>query len=328
MASVAVLVLVVAAVGLLLAMLIAAAMAMTLLCPQRMTDGRAAWLLKRTSPDDLGLPFVVQEWRVRDQRTGRPLNIAGWWIPAKSTSDKTAVLIHGYGDAKVGAIAWAPLMRHLGFNVLAIDLRAHGQSQGRYTTAGCWERFDVMQVLDQELAQRPEAMRRVVLLGVSLGAAVAAGVGEMRDDLVAVILECPYSSFRHAIHSHAQRSGMPGPWFQRAAVWLAQRIAHADFDALAPVRTIGRVRCPVMVIQSGDDPLVTPGDAAEIEAAVRSRPVEAGPNVFWPVPAARHVMAMSAYPDDYREQVQAFVVAVLAKQTLDQTAPAAVPCHP
>jgi fermentation-respiration switch protein FrsA (DUF1100 family) len=279
-----------------------------------MSDGRAAWLLKRITPHELGLVYLTREWTVRDQRTGRRIKIAGWWIPAEGTADKTAVLIHGYGDAKVGGIAWAPLLRELGFNVLAIDLRAHGQSEGRFSTAGCWERFDITQVLDQELAERPEAMRRIVVLGVSLGAAVTAGVAEMRDDLSAAILECPYSSYRRAIGSHAERSGMPGRSFQTAAVWLAERIARADFDALAPVRTIGRMRCPVMVIQSGDDPLVTENDAAEIEAAVRSRPAEAGPNVFWPVPEARHVMAMNSFPDDYREQVGAFLAAALSRR--------------
>lgn len=314
MASVELLALVVVAFGLLLGVMIVAAMALTLLTPQRMSDGRAAWILKRTSPHDLGMAFLDQEWTIRDQRTGRPVKITGWWIPAEPIAEKTALVIHGYGDAKVGGIAWAPLLRELGFNVLAIDLRAHGKSEGHYSTAACWERFDVTQVLDQVLAERPEAMRRVVVLGVSLGAAVAAAMAEMRDDLSATIMECPYRSYRQAIRSHAERSGLPGRLFQNAAVRLAERIAHADFDALAPVRTIGRMKCPVMVIQSGDDPLVTEADAAEIEAAVRSRPAESGPNVYWAVPEARHVMAMSAFPDDYREQVEMFLTAALAKR--------------
>jgi pimeloyl-ACP methyl ester carboxylesterase len=307
--------------GLLLAVMLVVAMAFTLLMPQRMTDGRAAWILKRTSPHDLGLAFVDQRWTVREQRTGRPMTIAGWWIPTVPESDKTAVVIHGYGDAKVGGIAWAPLLRELGFNVLAIDLRAHGQSEGLYSTAACWERFDVTQVLDQVLAERPEATRRVVVLGVSLGAAVSAAVAGMRDDVSATILECPYSSYRRAIRSHAERSGMPGRMFQRAATRLAEWIARADFDSMSPVKTIGGMKCPVMVIQSGDDPLVTSEDAAQIEAAVRARPAESGPNVYWAVPTARHVMAMSSFPDDYKEQVAAFLSAAMGKRPSAAAAP-------
>ncbi len=320
MASEVVLALVVIAFGLLLTALLIAAMAIALLRPERMSNGRAAWLLKRISPHDLALPFVDQQWTVRDERTGAALNMTGWWIPAASTSDKTAMILHGYGDAKVGGIAWAPLLREMGFNVLAVDLRAHGQSGGTFSTAGCWERFDIMQVLDQIIAERPESTRQMVMLGVSLGAAVTAAVTGMRNDIAAAILECPYASYRRAIRSHADRSGMPGHWLQHLAVGLAERFAHADFDALAPMKAIIEMKCPVMVIQSGDDALVVGKDAEDIEAAVRARPAQAGPNVFWQVPGARHVMGLTAFPDDYREQVSTFLAAALARREPTPTA--------
>src|SRR4051794_28209130 len=82
-------------------------MARMLLHPERMTDARAVCLLKRLSPADLGMPFEHLRFDVRDQQnpSGR-LPIAAWWIPNPNAAGKTVVLIHGYGDAKIGAIAW------------------------------------------------------------------------------------------------------------------------------------------------------------------------------------------------------------------------------
>src|SRR5258707_11879026 len=151
-------------------------MALSLLRPLRMTDGKATWVLQRISPGDLGLVFEDVHFIVRDERYGRRLRLAGWWIPAAQTSDRCVIFIHGYADAKVGAIAWAPVWHALGFNILALDLRAHGQSGGEQCTAGYFERHDVSQAIDQLRAERPLQTQRLVLFGISMGAAVAAAV--------------------------------------------------------------------------------------------------------------------------------------------------------
>src|SRR5205814_8004998 len=150
-------------------------MARMLLGPERMNDPRAAFVLKRLSPADLGMRFEPLKFRVRDEHTGGPLELAAWWIPCPdpSANGRCVILIHGYADAKVGAIAWAPVWHALGYHILALDLRAHGESGGDQCTAGYFERHDVNQVLDQVRAERPEETRTIVLFGISMGAAVA-----------------------------------------------------------------------------------------------------------------------------------------------------------
>jgi len=128
--------------AILLALVCAYMMALQMLQPPRMSEGKAFYVLKRLSPGDLGMGFEDVAFSVRDA-AGEAIRLSGWWIPCPASAGRCAILLHGYADAKVGGIAWAPLFISLGYNVLAIDLRAHGDSGGRYSTGGYFERDDL-----------------------------------------------------------------------------------------------------------------------------------------------------------------------------------------
>jgi pimeloyl-ACP methyl ester carboxylesterase len=288
------------------------AMAKVLLSPPRMTGGRALWILRRLSPSDLGLPSEDLTFVVRDERTNQNLKLAAWWIPGPTSSTRCVLIIHGYADSKLGGIAWAPTFRAMGYNVLAIDLRAHGESDGTQTTAGYFERHDVSQVIDQIRAQRPAVTRDLVLFGVSLGAAVAGATAALRDDVAAVIMDCPYSDYPTAAQTHGDALGMPGPLFQRAGIALAQRLSGADLYEFGPVRVIPTLRCPLMVIHATEDLFVAPKDMDAVEAVTKARPPELGPTVYWRVADTHHVLALRTDPGEFRRRVEAFLEDALA----------------
>jgi pimeloyl-ACP methyl ester carboxylesterase len=250
---------------------VVAGMALALLMPPRMTDGKAVWLLRRLSPGDLGLGFEDVAFSVRDDKTGQPMRIAGWWIPHPAAGGRCVVLLHGYADAKVGAIAWAPSWHALGFNVLAIDLRAHGESEGVHCTAGFWERHDVDQTIDRLRAQRPAGTRKIVLFGLNVGAAVAVATAAMRDDVAALVLVDPPADFPRAAMTQMDRAGAPGRIFQHAALAIAEWIARCDFSAVRPAALVRRVRCPILMIDVSCPPRDGVSIHPAMDQAIRAR---------------------------------------------------------
>jgi hypothetical protein len=282
-------------------------MALTLLRPPRMTDGKATIVLRRVSPGDLGLRFEETRFDVRDLRTNRTLSIAAWWIAHPAAQGRCVVLVHGYADGKVGAIAWAPMWHALGYNILAIDLRAHGYSGGTFSTAGYFERHDLNQVLDQLLAERPGEARQLVLFGVSLGAAVALATAQLRDDIDALVLECPYADYLHGVEAHAAVMQTPLPRFVPTAYRLAQRMSGARFDEVKPVDLLAQARVPTMVIEADADPFVPPGDRAAIEREMADRDARGHASVYWNVSEAAHVMGIVADAGEYARRIESFL---------------------
>jgi fermentation-respiration switch protein FrsA (DUF1100 family) len=88
----------------------------------------------------------------------------------------------------------------------------------------------------------------------------------------------------------------------RGAEW----ISGARFDAVRPVDLIERARCPLMIINSADDPFVSPADAAALDAAA-SRRGENLPTVLWRVDGAGHLAAVAGDPEEYRRRIHEFL---------------------
>jgi uncharacterized protein len=260
--------------------------------PPRMTEGKAVYLLGRLSPADLGMEFEDVKFHISEVGSSNKLFLAGWWIPCDSSA-KTVVMLHGFADAKIGAIAWSEPWRELGYNILAVDLRAHGESDGRLCTAGQLESSDILQLLDQLRAQHPDRAQRIVLFGVSLGAAVVAIVASQREDICAVVLDSPFSSYRDAVMTHAELLRQPAKLIAPAALSLVEKLTGARFDDIAPRRIVPRIKCPVLIIAGGKDSFFDP-------AAFDPRLVK----IF---PDAGHLLAYTSTPSEYRRTLKEFL---------------------
>ena len=281
------------------------ALARMLLAPPRMSDGKALYVLRRMSPGDLGLPFEPASFDLPATDHSAAIRIAAWWIEAPAASNKTVIIIHGYADAKVGALAWTPTWRELGYNALLIDLRAHGESGGTICTGGVLERDDLDAVLNQILVQRPDQMRELVLFGISLGGAVALAVAARRSDVDAVIADSVFADYASAATSHGKLIGAPLPGMLPLSIRWAEHLAGVRFADAAPVDSIKKCACPVMLIHGDADPFVPEDQALELGEALIKR--GNAMDDHWIVEGAGHVLSIAADAGAYRTRLNAFL---------------------
>ena len=86
--------------------------------------------------------------------TGDGVLLKGWWFRGEGRKRGTIVYLHGVGDNRGSSLGIAAHFVPKGFDVIAYDSRAHGESQGDACTYGYYERKDLSRVLDKVDASR------------------------------------------------------------------------------------------------------------------------------------------------------------------------------
>lgn len=82
---------------------------------------------------------------------------------------KWMILAHGIGTYSGGMLNYLYEADHKGYNVLAVDLRGCGMSEGRYTGLGWNEHYDIISWINYLVNLDPSS--KIALVGINLGAA-------------------------------------------------------------------------------------------------------------------------------------------------------------
>lgn len=121
------------------------------------------------------------------------LKLHGRYI--NNNSDKTIIFVHGYRATPLNDFSW-PIKRFYleGYNILYIDQRCHGESEGKYVTLGVKERIDVLYWVNY-INERFKP-KNIILHGMSMGcASVEMALSlDMPANVKAAILDCGFSS--------------------------------------------------------------------------------------------------------------------------------------
>jgi uncharacterized protein len=188
--------------------------------------------------------------------------LEGWTFPAAGTRRGTVVYLHGVADNRGSSLGAARRFVARGYDVVAYDSRAHGGSGGEACTYGFYEKQDLGRVLDG-IPAGP-----IIVIGSSLGAAVALQAAADDARISAVVAAEPFSDLRTIAAERA-------PWFfTRSALRDALALAGArggfDVDAVSPLVAVSRIRVPVLILHGAADVETSPDHSRRLFAALRA----------------------------------------------------------
>ncbi len=254
------------------------------------------------TPQDLGLRYQDVEVVADDG-----VKLRGWFIDVGS--EKTVIAIHGYTSSRWDETYMKPVIRILarnGFNVLAFDFRAHGESEGKYTTLGVRELIDYRGIISWLKSNYPDKAKKVGVIGYSMGGAVAIMLAATEDRVDAVVADSPYMDIIASGKRWIKRMGQPMRSLLLAVypfiVSFASRIAGIDTDELRIINYADRVKKPLLIIAGRRDDLVSINEINSFfqRAKTSGKPVE-----IW-ITDSPHVRTIVDEPEEYEKRIVSF----------------------
>lgn len=112
----------------------------------------------------------------------------------KNKSNVWVIVVHGYTSCAFSMLSYAKEFYDMGYNVLLIDLKSHGNSDGKYIGMGYSDRLDVLNFINNLI--KKERNCKIILYGISMGAStVMYTLGEkLPKNVVLAIEDCGFSS--------------------------------------------------------------------------------------------------------------------------------------
>lgn len=182
-------------------------------------------------PTDWGLAYENVELVTSDN-----IRLHGWYLPSKNAK-QVALFFHGNGGNISHRGDSLKIFHELGLNVLIIDYRGYGLSEGKLSEQGLYR--DAMAAWQYLVNKRGYKANDIILFGRSLGGSVATQLASQVKPRALIIESC-FSSVRDM----ASRM-MP----------LVSKLIYLRYS-LDTEHTISKVNLPVLVMHSPDDEII------------------------------------------------------------------------
>lgn len=191
--------------------------------------------------------------------SGDGLWLHAFYLRAEKPSDKLVIFHHGFTGGAMDNAAHAMFFHNLGYEVLLPELRAHGESEGKYVGFGILDRFDTLEWVRYSRKRFGSGVK-ILLHGTSMGAStalMALGLDEIQETVSAVIADCaftsPYEILAHVIKNDYHLP--PAPILKAAGI-LAKKDAGYSFDEYSTLDALRGNNVPVLFIHGREDTFV------------------------------------------------------------------------
>ncbi|MBE6608071.1 MAG: alpha/beta hydrolase [Ruminococcaceae bacterium] len=171
----------------------------------------------------------------------------------------TLLMFHGYRSSGINDFSCAAKFYYsLGFNLLIVDQRAHGRSEGKYIGFGATERFDCRTWADL-IYERYGKDLPILITGISMGGATVLMASSLKlpENVVAIISDSAFTSPADIL-SHVIRKNYhinPSVIMPFMNIW-SKILAKYSFYDVSTEDTMKETKIPILFIHGLSDDFV------------------------------------------------------------------------
>ena len=181
---------------------------------------------------------------------------------------------HGYRSSPlVDFSGGSELSLQLGHNLLLIDQRAHGKSQGRTICFGIKERLDLQKWVEYAVERFGKDVK-IMLYGVSMGGATVlmASSLPLPQNVKGIVADCPYSNAMDVILETAKEMPIPQFLVKPFVTLGAKLFGGFDINEIDAAQAVKDTKVPILIIHGDSDTLV-PAGMSEVPAKTNPKMV-------------------------------------------------------
>lgn len=235
--------------------------------------------------------------------------LTGYFFKAKKETPITVILIHGYGLSHKEMLYFADLYYNkYGFNVVAPDLRGHGESGGEYICLGIKDKEDILSWIEY-LKIITFDRCKIILHGVSMGAATALMTGAYNDlSVVGIIADCPFASAKEMVRGviKSKYRHLNRLLFFVVKFFTRLRCGYS-LDEGEVKGYVKVVNCPILYIHGEQDKFITPSNSYALYENTKS------PKDIYIAKEAGHAESVIKQNKEYLKRVDNFINLVNTK---------------
>ena len=212
------------------------------------------------------------------------------------------ILFHGYhGCAEQDLSGGVYRCQRLGHNVLIVDHRASGKSEGHVITFGVNESRDALAWIHYVI-ENIDPNAQILLGGISMGAATVmmASAMELPENVKGTVADCGYTSAKEIIKKVIRDMKLPDnvlyPFVRLGAIIFGK----FDPDSNSPISSMPNCRVPVIFFHGDEDIFVPMSMSEENHAAC------AAPKHLVITPKAGHGLCFPVDVDTYVKEISEF----------------------
>jgi pimeloyl-ACP methyl ester carboxylesterase len=184
--------------------------------------------------------------------------------------DRAVIILPGRCESLVYSYYFAPPYQKAGFNVLVVDTRCHGKSDGRYNTIGVKESRDVLawaKMLHEQLGNG-----EIYIHGICIGTAAglfALSASDCPDYMRGLVTEGCFVSFRETFKRHMMAEHRPLFPVLDMVMLLINRHAGINVYRDTPISAIGKINphCRMLFLYGEKDIFSIPEKSRALFAA-------------------------------------------------------------
>ena len=225
------------------------------------------------------------------------------YLANTSPTDKYVIISHGYTDNRFGAMKYAKMYLDLGYNVIAWDLRGHGENEPTFCTYSARECRD-LDALIRDTRSRYPGMKVLGLHGESLGSASTLAALQFKPQVDFVVADCGFSNIADVLKGGLKAMHVPG-WFVNVASLCAKVKFGYSYQDMRPIGSLSGNTVPILFIHGAEDTFITPAHSEAMQKATK------GCSELHLIQGASHANSILTAPEEYRGIVAAFLDKVL-----------------